>query len=230
MRVGQKTSAHACFLARVILVPREALEPRQDRSRATRERLLEGAVASLSETGWTRTTVASVAERAGVSRGAAQHHFPTRDDLFTAAVEHIATARMTEMTKALGGLPAGPARVRQALDLLVGLYTGPLFRGALQVWTEASVDANLRARVIPLEQRIARQAFALAVSLLEVDGHDPRVRAIIAATLDLGRGLGLADVLTDDADRRSWILDAWAAELARIIAGRPSTPVSPVTD
>jgi AcrR family transcriptional regulator len=52
-------------------------EPQQDRSRVTRKRLLEATVRCLAELGWSGTTVLVVAERAGVSRGAAQHHFPT---------------------------------------------------------------------------------------------------------------------------------------------------------
>src|SRR5690348_17797036 len=71
--------------------------PKQDRSRATRQRLLEAAVACLAEHGWAGSTVSVVAERAGVSRGAAQHHFPTREDLFTAAVEYVAEERSTAL-------------------------------------------------------------------------------------------------------------------------------------
>ncbi|MFF2768616.1 TetR family transcriptional regulator, partial [Streptomyces bacillaris] len=58
--------------------PKAVHAPKQDRSRATRQRLLEAAVACLAEHGWAGSTVSVVAERAGVSRGAAQHHFPTR--------------------------------------------------------------------------------------------------------------------------------------------------------
>ena len=188
--------------------------PKQDRSRATRERLLEAAVTSLAESGWSRTTVATVAGRAGVSRGAAQHHFPTRGDLVTAAIEHMAQARLAEIRAAIQSVPSGPARVRLALDHLVRLYTGPLFTAALHVWTEAAVDPGLRARVIPLEQHLAREAYRLAVTLLQVDGDDPAVRPVVAATLDLARGLGLADVLTDDGARRTRVLDAWAEQLA----------------
>src|SRR5690348_18308793 len=79
--------------------------PKQDRSRATRQRLLEAAVACLAEHGWAGSTVAVVAERAGVSRGAAQHHFPTRDDLFTAALEHVTHVRAEELRRELEGLP-----------------------------------------------------------------------------------------------------------------------------
>src|SRR4051812_3478966 len=86
--------------------------PKQDRSRATRQRLLEAAVACLAEHGWAGSTVTVVAERAGVSRGAAQHHFPTREDLFTAAVEYVAEERSTALRAlfprgAAGRHPAG---------------------------------------------------------------------------------------------------------------------------
>lgn len=192
--------------------------PKQDRSRATRERLLEAAVASLAESGWARTTVATVAARAGVSRGAAQHHFPTRGDLVTAAIRHMSEVRLGELRATLAAPPEGSNRTRWALDQLVGLYTSTLFTAALHVWTEAAVDAELRAQVIPLERAVAWEAYRLAVVLLDVDGDDPRVRTVVSGILDLARGLGLANILTDDTRRRSRILDAWAEQLDRALA------------
>ncbi|AIY01373.1 Transcriptional regulator, TetR family [Arthrobacter sp. PAMC 25486] len=200
------------------------MAPQQDRSRATRERLLESAVTLLSETGWNNTTVTTVAAHAGVSRGATQHHFPTRDDLFTAAIEHMTVARVHEVRTALAIHSGGRAPVREVLDSLVGLYTGPLFKAALQVWTAAAVDPVVREHIIPLEQTVAREAFRLASTLLNIDRENPRLRAIVAATLDLGRGLGLANILTDDAGRRTWVLDAWCTELEAIITAESPTP------
>lgn len=192
--------------------------PKQDRSRATRERLLEAAVASLAESGWARTTVATVAARAGVSRGAAQHHFPTRGDLVTAAIRHMTAVRLGELRTTLAASPEGSNRTRWALDQLVGLYTSTLFTAALHVWAEAAVDAGLRAQVIPLERTLAREAYRLAVTLLDVDADDPRVRTVVSGALDLARGLGLANVLTDDARRRAPILDVWAEQLDLALA------------
>jgi AcrR family transcriptional regulator len=196
-------------------------EPKQDRSRATRERLLEAAVASLAESGWARTTVATVAARAGVSRGAAQHHFPTRGDLVTAAIRYMSDVRLGELRSTVAAPPAGSNRTRWALDQIVGLYTGVLFTAALHVWTEAAVDAELRAQVVPLERALAREAYRLAVALLDVGADDPHVRTVVAGTLDLARGLGLANVLTDDTKRCARILDAWAEQLDIALA-RPS--------
>jgi len=194
-------------------MPSTASLPKQDRSRATRERLLEAAVASLADSGWARTTVATVAARAGVSRGAAQHHFPTRTDLVMAAIRHMTEVRLGELRTTLAAPPEGSNRTRWALDQLVGLYTSTLFTAALHMWAEAAVDAGLRAQVIPLEHTLAWEAYRLAVTLLDVDGDDPHVRTVVSGTLDLARGLGLANVLTDDARRRSRILDAWAEQL-----------------
>ena len=56
-------------------------EPKQDRSRATRQRLLEAAVSCLATRGWEASTVSVIAAEAGISRGAVQHHYPTREDL-----------------------------------------------------------------------------------------------------------------------------------------------------
>lgn len=198
----------------------QAAEPKQERSRATRERLLEATVASLADVGWARTTVATVAARAGVSRGAAQHHFPTREDMVTAAIRYMSEVRLADLLGTLAAPPSDASRTRWALDQIVGVYTGTLFSAALHVWTEAAVDPALRAQVIPLERAIARESHRLALALLGVsaeDDTDPRVRAIVAATLDLARGLGLADVLTDDASRRARILDVWAEQLDEIL-------------
>ncbi|MFF6997523.1 TetR/AcrR family transcriptional regulator [Streptomyces sp. NPDC008313] len=184
--------------------------PKQDRSRATRQRLLEAAVSCLAEHGWAGSTVSVVAERAGVSRGAAQHHFPTREDLFTAAVEYVAEERSTAL-RAL--FPDGPADRRAVLRALVDLYTGPLFRAALHLWVAASNEAQLRPRVTELEARVGRESHRIAVELLGADESRPGVRETVQGLLDMARGLGLANLLTDDAGRRERVVAQWAAVL-----------------
>lgn len=189
-------------------------QPQQDRGRATRSRLLESAVSALAELGWSGATVAEIAARAGVSRGATQHYFPTREDLFTAALEHMAEVRLAEIFREASRLPAGRAhRTRDVVGLLVGLYTGPLFRAALQVWAAASVGELPRDQVLPLETRLGREAHQAAIQLLGADESRPGVHEAVQATLDLARGLGLADTLTDDSRRRERVIAQWAAML-----------------
>ncbi|MFF7648304.1 TetR/AcrR family transcriptional regulator [Streptomyces sp. NPDC007983] len=184
-------------------------DPKQDRSRATRQRLLEAAVACLAEHGWAGSTVSVVAERAGVSRGAAQHHFPTREDLFTAAVEQVAEQRSAEL-RALAPAGEGTARTRAVVAELVDLYTGPLFRAALQLWVAASYEPQLGARVTVLEARIGRETHRMAVELLGADETVPGVREAVQGLLDMARGLGLANLLTDDSARRERVVAQWS--------------------
>lgn len=194
--------------------------PQQDRSRATRKRLLEAAIECLAELGWAGSTVAVVAERAGVSRGAAQHHFPTREDLVTAAVEYVTEERTARLREHLADLPTGPGRTQAVIELIDRMYTGPLFRAALQLWVAASADEQLRARVVPLEAHVGRETHRVALELLGVDESAPGVREVVQATLDLARGLGLANLLTDDSRRRRRILRQWAAMVdAALTAG-----------
>ncbi|MDI3386456.1 TetR/AcrR family transcriptional regulator [Streptomyces sp. B-S-A8] len=187
--------------------------PKQDRSRATRQKLLEAAVACLAEHGWSGSTVTVVAERAGVSRGAAQHHFPTREDLFTAAVEYVAEQR----SSALRSVSAQDRRA--VVAALVDLYTGPLFRAALHLWVAASHEEQLHARVTELEARVGRETHRMAVELLGADESVPGVRETVQGFLDMARGLGLANVLTDDRVRRERVVEQWGRLLDEALDG-----------
>lgn len=188
-------------------------EPKQDRSRATRQRLLESTIECLATQGWAATTVAVAAQRAGVSRGAAQHHFPTREDLITAALDYMFDSRMAEIRAETTELPNAPDRTEIVVTRMVDYFTGPLFKAALQVWTAAAADETLRTRIVPLEAKFGRVAHQVTVELLGADDADPVTHRLVQATLDLARGLGLADVLTDDSARRERIVRQWAATL-----------------
>ena len=187
--------------------------PQEERTRAMRQRLLEACVECLVESGWSGTSTTLVSQRAGVSRGAQLHHFPTKADLVLAAVEHLSQVRGAELAAAATRLPAGPRRTRAVLGMLDEHFTGPVFTAALELWVAARTDADLQAAVGPLEQRIGREVHRSTVELLGVDESQPGVRELVQATLDLARGLGLANTITDDAARRRKILDHWALVL-----------------
>lgn len=147
-------------------------------------------------------------------RGAAQHHFPTREELFTAAIGHMAEQWLTAVRERALALPReGPDRTYAVVDMLVAVHTGPLFRAALHLWTAATAEERLRPGVTALEARIGREAHRLAVDFLGADESRPGVRETVQATLDMARGLGLANLLSDDSARRGRIVRQWAAVL-----------------
>ncbi|MBO9522672.1 MAG: TetR/AcrR family transcriptional regulator [Nocardioidaceae bacterium] len=178
-----------------------------------RQRLLEATVQCLVENGWSGTSTTLVSERAGVSRGAQLHHFPTKADLVIAAVEHLAIVRRDELATAAAALPTGPGRTRAVLAMLGEHFTSDVFVAALELWVAARSDEKLLDAVGPLERITGRETHRLTVEMLDADDSDPAGRELVQATLDLIRGLGLANTISDDQARRARILDRWAAVL-----------------
>ncbi|WP_232718270.1 TetR/AcrR family transcriptional regulator [Gordonia metallireducens] len=194
-------------------------EPQQERSRLTRERLLRATIDALAADGWAAATVAAVAERAGVSRGAAQHHFPTRESLITAALEQVFDDLTTAADSKFGAAAAPdeqitPARVLAAVQRVVDVYTGTEFKAALQVWAAAASDPALRTLILPLEAKFARAAHQRTMAAMGVSPADEKGHRLVQATLDFARGLGLADTLTDDSARRAQVVDTWCEQIA----------------
>ncbi|MFI5906236.1 TetR/AcrR family transcriptional regulator [Dactylosporangium sp. NPDC051541] len=190
----------------------------QERSRVTQRRLLEATVECLYEFGWSGATTTVIAERAGVSRGAQLHHYPTRAALVLAAVQHLAERRAEEIRKEAAELTGDRAeRLDRVVELLAAAFTGPLFVAALEVWVAARTDAELRDALVPLEARVGREMHRLTVDVLDADESRPGVREAVQATLDLLRGLGVANLLTDDTARRTQLLAAWKHQLATLI-------------
>jgi AcrR family transcriptional regulator len=193
--------------------------PQEERTRLMRARLLQATVDCLVERGFAGTSTTLVSERAGVSRGAQLHHFPTKNDLVVAAVEHLTERRGAELAAAAATLPDGPRRTRAVVQMLGDHFASPVFDAALELWVAARSDEHLLAAVGPLEQRVGRETHRLTVELLDADESVPGVREMVQATLDLVRGLGLANTISDDTRRRRRILDTWADTLDTVLKG-----------
>lgn len=186
--------------------PAPARRSQAERSASTRQALLDATIACLVEDGYASTTTTRVCERAGLSRGAHLHHFQTRQVLLAAAMEHLAERRGERLLEAAERLPPGPGRLAEALDLLWEGYASPLYQAALDLWTHARTDPELRERLAPVERDLDRQTLRLSRTLFgelaERPGFD-RLIEVAAATM---RGLALLDTLHPGGgrNRRQW--------------------------
>ncbi len=191
--------------------------PQEERTRLMRERLLDACVECLVEQGWAGTSTTLVSRRAGVSRGAQLHHFPTKADLVVAAVERLAERRHHMLEEVAEGLPRGKKRTRAVLEAFGEHFASDVFVAALELWVAARTDPDLLAVVGPLEQRVGRETHRSCVDLLGIDESVPGNRELVQATLDLIRGLGLANTISDDTARRRRILARWADHLDAVL-------------
>ena len=183
-----------------------------ERSAATREALLDAAIDCLIDEGYASTTTSRVATRAGVSRGAHLHHFQTRTALVAAAVEQLARRWLAELREASSALPSGPERTLAGLDLLWAHYASPLYQAALDLWTDARNDPDLRERLIEVERLLDRETLELADRLFP-----PRAdaRELVQLSVATVRGLAMLDTLHPDGARNR---EQWAFIRLRLAA------------
>jgi AcrR family transcriptional regulator len=74
---------------------------------ATRDRILEGALAALGRVGPRRLTMSDVSERAGLSRGTVYRYFPTKEDLLAVLAEYEQDRFSEGLRRTLAEFPAG---------------------------------------------------------------------------------------------------------------------------
>jgi AcrR family transcriptional regulator len=172
-----------------------ARRTQEERRAATRAALLDAALECLVEHGYEGTTTGLVCERAGVSRGAHQHHFGTRPALVAAALEELAIRRGEDIRRELQSLPQGDERIELALDAIWGWFTGPLFDASVDLAAAARTDEELRASLAPVERRLSQETLRCCREMLAVDAEDPSRDQLIQMTLGTVRGLALLPIL-----------------------------------
>ena len=122
-------------------------KPRRSRAEqreTTRRALLDSTLESLTEIGYAATTARGIAERAGVSQGAMQHHYPTKAALAAAAFERT-IQQIADQTLDAVGPPTGSERETTAilLDTLWAVHNLPITRTAIELANIARDDAEL---------------------------------------------------------------------------------------
>jgi AcrR family transcriptional regulator len=186
-----------------------------ERRETTRTALLDAAIDSLVEKGYARTTTRRIAERAGVSPGALQHHFSSKAELLGETVGHLRARWATEMFAFAQGLSTSSIRERheQLLDRMWLLYRGPLFVALLEVGIGARTDPELRKRIVGAHDEAARWNETGAAILYPEFADRPELAQLIATGQAIMRGLALAGLAGEwDPD------EAWPATRDYILA------------
>ena len=146
---------------------------------ATRAALLDAAVDCLVDRGYAATTTIETARRAGVSRGAQLHHFPTKAQLLATAVEHLFDRRRSEFLDAFAAIDPQTDRLDAAVDLLWSMFQGPAFVAWTELWVAARTDPELAATVLAVERRFTAETRAMFTEMFPAEpGADPLLYGI----------------------------------------------------
>jgi AcrR family transcriptional regulator len=175
-----------------------------ERTASTTERLLDATIATLLERGYRGASTPEICKRAGVSRGAQLHHYPTKEALVAAAVDHLVQRRMTELADRLAQAPLGVIDLSDAATYLWSVYTGDTFYAWLELVVAARTDPELRRLLAGVDVRIARGAERLCKRFLLPYVEDANeIAATTRLILAMFDGLATHRILTaDDAAAR----------------------------
>jgi AcrR family transcriptional regulator len=157
--------------------PRGIRTPQQARSRRTRERILQAAVAAFESGGFDETTTAAIARRAGIGVGTLYGYFPDKraillellDATVRAIADHVVDGLAPERWRA--GEPRAHIR-----SLIEAIFAARNFSPGIQriLWERYFKDPDFRGAVRRIEQRIR----AALEQLLRSYAGDARLRPV----------------------------------------------------
>ncbi len=148
--------------------PTRKRRTQKQRSAATQDKLLEATIACIVELGYAGTSTTVVCQRAGVSRGAQVHHFPTKASLVAAAIERLFARRHHEFRQSLGSQP----NLDSAFAELWKLYTGPTLHAWMELLIAARTDPILREQLRIVDERFFEEAKLTCRRLVRLDHVD----------------------------------------------------------
>jgi AcrR family transcriptional regulator len=174
--------------ARVARAPRGVRTPQQARSRRTRERVLQAAVAAFEQGGFDETTTAAIARRAGIGVGTLYGYFPDKraillellDGTVRAIADHVVDGLAPERWRA--GEPRAHIRA-----LIEAVFAARNFSPGIQriLWERYFKDPGFRDAVLQIEHRV-REALEGLIRSYDGDARlrpvDPHAAAFVVHT------------------------------------------------
>jgi AcrR family transcriptional regulator len=135
------------------------------KSASTRTQIIEATIKCFVDLGYARTTTAVIAERAGLSRGAMLHHFPSKLDIVRAAVEYLHAKRLRAFRKAMAKEPSEGDHVRLGVESYWAHVKHPWFVAFFEIAVAARTDKDLAAILFPAQEAFEREWYETSLEL-----------------------------------------------------------------
>jgi AcrR family transcriptional regulator len=152
---------------------------------ATRERILQAAMAVFAERGYAAASMDEIARRAGSSKGGVYFHFANKQAIFEALIAELVTMLESAVRASIAGAHGALARVDAALATVISIFSAQ--RGLTHLLL---VEVNGLGHPFDQEARAARGVFiAVIESYLEqavAEGAIAPLDTHIAACVWLG--------------------------------------------
>ena len=171
----------------------------EERSTETRRRLIEAAIEVMRKDGYANLTISKVTQSAGLTNGAMQHHFPSRDDLVMALLDAVYPVLEISFDSIAAEELTPHARIARLVDILWAIYSKPEYLAVWDIALGARGDPKLWAQVGNYQRHISmhiRSEFVRLFADLDISREDAdRVLSVVVAAI---RGLALQSMFGED--------------------------------
>lgn len=189
--------------------PRARRRTQEQRTADTRAALFAAAVRSIDRLGYAGANNASIADEAGVSRGAITHHFATRAAFMAEVVRWVFDQETAFFRDLLNRGEVG-SRVADWPGLLWEVFSRPSGVAVLEILVASRSDPELAALVLPMQEEVERTGAANFLHRIGAKSVDmAAIRLVVWAI----RGMTMGRTFIADRDG----MEEAVALLSRII-------------
>ena len=185
-----------------------AAAPAKDtpKSLRTRARILDCAMTLFAEVGVVAAANPTIAERAGLTRGAMLYHFPTRELLVSSAADHIQAARARLLTEVSEKARPGSDLAEQAIDSYWALLHTTPFIAFAELEAAGRTDPMIAAAIAPAQRAFDEARASEQFSRMLQAGSGPRFQASRDLARFMLEGLSRAQLTYDEQARAANLL------------------------
>jgi AcrR family transcriptional regulator len=206
-----------------------AVQQRRRSGAATRRRVLDAVVSTVADVGYYKASSNEIARRAGVTWGAIQHLFGSREQMMLEVVSDLRSRFQDRVSTAQIDGESLEDRLHRVMDVLAEHYEDPAFLVQLQILLDLSVNPGISAHARDELRRRAVDDFRPMVQPLFDQALGPAARERDLVDYALGTMVGhlesqqigdLAAELPDMSTTRAFIVRGVATVIREELARR----------
>lgn len=189
------------------------------KSASTRNLIIESALKCFVDLGYSRTTTTEVAKRAGLSRGAMLHHFPSKLEIVKAAVDYLHSKRLRAFRKSMAKAPPLGDQVQQGVENYWEHVKHPMFVAFFELTVAARTDKELAQILRPAQEAFESEWQKACLDIFpQWRGKGQRFDLAFDLTRYVLEGMAISFLTHKETERDKRVVKYLAEKLRELVA------------
>lgn len=171
----------------------------QQRSIETRQAIVAATLEAIDELGYHRASTTEIVKRAGMSRGAMLHHYPTKVELLSAAFKQLHDEVAADVQQLIAQAEQdGRAWVELLDEIMARYFSGRLWDVFLEMMVAARTDEALWNELVPTVMQYYYDVDQIWHQHFAADDTDGEMSVLLNLSMCVLRGMAVQKLLRDD--------------------------------